>query len=151
MVFTVQMFSKIIFSRLNSMKILYIALHSYWSINMESTEKNSMMPLSMTITALMSMKFLFRWQLFVKNSHNKLHKSPTNGLDTDRPQVPERGFHIYNPCKMPTKHSYFSATWQLNDGISIKLQVQHLPMCQAHYSDRTQFSWQGCNSLLVTY
>jgi hypothetical protein len=46
MVFMVQMFSKIIFSQLNSMKIFYIALHSYRSINMESTEKKSMMPLS---------------------------------------------------------------------------------------------------------
>jgi hypothetical protein len=51
---------------------------------------------------------------------------------------------------MPKKHSYFSATWQLNDEISIKLQVQHLPLCQVQSSDQTQFSWQGHNSLLVT-
>jgi len=37
-----QMFSKIIF---NNISILYIALHSYQSINKEPIEKNSMTPL----------------------------------------------------------------------------------------------------------
>jgi len=42
MEFMEQMFSKIIF---NNISILYIALHSYQSINKEPIEKNSMTPL----------------------------------------------------------------------------------------------------------